>query len=1399
VSDGSTTDTGTVNVTVTPPCAPGVCIDNDTILLAVHPEGHLNVSDGSGSAAGPGDVGLHFIPTGHDGTSPGCLCEGWGAADADSGVSGYANESTDGGANNMTVESFTNTETSAVSVVNIEDTLRVTHDYHPSPATPNLYEATVTIENISGAALDDVRYRRVMDWDIEPTAFAEVVTIDGGNASELLFSSNDGFASTNPLSGPSDIGGLTGDFVDQGPEDHGALFDFGFSSLAAGAETSFTIFYGAAATEDAAEAAVTAAGAEVFSFGQPSTEDGPTLGTPNTFIFAFAGVGGDPVFAPEAHDDTLTTAEDTAAAVNVLANDSDPNGDPLSVTTPSPSAAHGTVACTAAGVCTYTPQANYHGPDSFTYTVSDGADTDTATVNITVTSVKDAPEAHDDLIETEEGVPGSANVLANDVDVDEDELEISEWTQGQDGSVECEGTDCTYAPEDGFSGTDPFTYTVADGNGGEDTATVNVTVAGGGPNTPPEAADDVAIRVAAPIEVPVLENDSDLDGDPLEVTTVTAPTHGTAVISPDKQFVTYEATGAFQASDSFTYSVSDGQATDTATVTLTPCPVMAPALDEDGIVTSERWIACSSLTANGQTGELTPVLPPSGDKEALFTSGDVANAPGPNEGAGTGENNGTELRGAFDVSILRLDLTVPAGANCLSFELAFQSEEFPEFVNQGFNDGFLAELDSSDWAVEGEEITAPHNFAFDDTGSIVSVNSSFFDAGRVITDTGSEYDGSTPRLTVRTPVTPGAHSLYVSIFDAGDNALDSGAFVDRLRAFSAPGETCEAGASDNEPPTAVDDTLTTAEDTPGSVTVLDNDSDPDEGQTLSFTANTDGAHGTVACSGGSCTYTPAANYQGPDSFTYTVSDGHGGTDTATVAVTVNPVNDDPNAINDTLSVDEDDSNSKDVLANDTDVDGDNLEVTSPTPTAAHGTVTCTAAGECAYTPDPNYYGSDSFTYTVSDGHGGSDTATVNVTVTPVNDGPPVADADSLTTAEDTPGTVDVLDGDTDPDNDPLTVTSLAPAAAHGSVSCTAAGDCTYTPAANFHGSDSFDYTVSDGHGGTHTATVSVTVNPLNDDPNAVNDTLSVDEDASGSLNVLANDTDVDGDNLQVTSPMPTAAHGTVACTAAGECTYTPAANNNGLDSFTYTISDGHGGSDTATVNVTVTPVNDAPNAINDALTTAQGTAGSVNVRANDTDPDGDPLSVTPKTNGAHGTVACTTAGVCTYTPAAGFSGADSFTYTVKDGHGGTDTATVAVTVTPVATNHPPSCANVHPSVKKLWPPNHTFRLVKLLGATDPDGDKLTFEITKVTQDEPVKRVTGRGDKAPDAKRVNGHPNWIKLRAERKGNGNGRVYRIHYIVSDGEGGTCSGVEKVGVPKQKKGSAIDSGRVVNSFKR
>ncbi len=305
-------------------------IDNGTIQLGINPEGHLNVEGGAVSRGGcsiaepcgTSAVGLRFLPQLTESTAPGCLCEGWGAADAASGVSGYANVSSDGGAHNLRVVSFQVTETTAVSIVDVLNAdgvavMQVKQDYHPSPKTPNLYEDTVTIENVSESTLADVRYRRVMDWDIEPTAFSEWVTIDGSPAERLLADSNDGFSSADPLS-PIWQGGVShryegfftdagngvdenGDGKDDFPDDHGANFDFGFGALEPGAQTSFNIYYGAAPSENDALNAVAAVGAEVWSLGESSCpteacpdDNGRDLGTPNTFVFGFGSVGGDP-------------------------------------------------------------------------------------------------------------------------------------------------------------------------------------------------------------------------------------------------------------------------------------------------------------------------------------------------------------------------------------------------------------------------------------------------------------------------------------------------------------------------------------------------------------------------------------------------------------------------------------------------------------------------------------------------------------------------------------------------------------------------------------------------------------------------------------------------------------------------------------------------------------------------------------------------------------------------------------------------------------------------------------------------------------------------------------------------------------------------------------------------
>ncbi len=270
------------------PPAVGLAIDaaatitNGTVTLGVNPEGNLIV----------GPIGLTYVPTGGEALAPGCDCEGWGLGDAVTGAFGKAGQSF--GDANITVESFTTTADSAVSVVLVNDggdVYRVTHDYHPS-SSPNLYQVDVTVENISAAAVT-VRYRRAMDWDVPPTEFSELVTLITNGATNVIFSSDDGFADGNPFAGPSSIL-FTGEATDSGPADHGALFDFDFGSLAVGETDDFTIFYGASANQDEALAALIAVGAEIYSLGKPNPAD-PTVGTdgsPNTFIFGFAGVGG---------------------------------------------------------------------------------------------------------------------------------------------------------------------------------------------------------------------------------------------------------------------------------------------------------------------------------------------------------------------------------------------------------------------------------------------------------------------------------------------------------------------------------------------------------------------------------------------------------------------------------------------------------------------------------------------------------------------------------------------------------------------------------------------------------------------------------------------------------------------------------------------------------------------------------------------------------------------------------------------------------------------------------------------------------------------------------------------------------------------------------------------------
>ena len=273
-----------------------------TVALGVNDDGSLNSQPNITVNGGSTGVAYKFSSDNnwYDGTSPGCACEGWGVS-VNNTTSGFANVSTDGGANNLSVGAATNvtgsTVTTTTSLANLPG-LTVTHRYAPASSSSDLFKVSVSITNTTGTTVNDLKYVRVMDWDVPPTEYEEYVTIKGtGTTTSLEASHDNGFSTANPLNGGSGSAGTNNtDFADNGPDDHGAYFRFNFGSLANGETFDFSVFFGAAASETAALAAIGAEQIELYSLGQSG--GGQVTGSPVTYIFGFTGVGGTPVEPP---------------------------------------------------------------------------------------------------------------------------------------------------------------------------------------------------------------------------------------------------------------------------------------------------------------------------------------------------------------------------------------------------------------------------------------------------------------------------------------------------------------------------------------------------------------------------------------------------------------------------------------------------------------------------------------------------------------------------------------------------------------------------------------------------------------------------------------------------------------------------------------------------------------------------------------------------------------------------------------------------------------------------------------------------------------------------------------------------------------------------------------------
>ncbi len=521
---------------------------------------------------------------------------------------------------------------------------------------------------------------------------------------------------------------------------------------------------------------------------------------------------------------------------------------------------------------------------------------------------------------------------------------------------------------------------------------------------------------------------------------------------------------------------------------------------------------------------------------------------------------------------------------------------------------------------------------------------------------------------------------------------------DRAGADSAAAEVLVSVTPVNDAPRALLVTdLTTGEDTPSAYASAQvSDPDPDDGHTL-FVASAP-LHGSVEFAGLDYRYRPAADYHGSDHFTLGVVDAAGLSLTATTAVgvTITPVNDPPSPQDDQFATSRNAALLIDPLANDSDIDGDSLVLVSFTQ-PADGNLVAEGA-QLRFTPTENFVGSTTFSYRVRDPDGLEAGASVTLNVVEGNL-PPQITAQPITTDEDLAVEIDLLATASDPEGDPLTLSAFTTPTL-GVLEALGAGRVRYTPNADQHGSDSFEYTIADDQGGASSATQSLTITAQNDAPVAQDDSVSVARNTPLPLDLLGNDSDVDGDPLTLLD-WGTPGLGSLSLVGA-QLVYTPPAEYVGSDGFTYRISDGQGGVGAANVTLTISGDNRPPVLTPPNATTAEDTPITLDLLASASDPDGDTLTLVSFTQPTLGVLEALGAGVLRYTPLTDQFGNDGFDYQVSDTLGATTQATQALTIEPV--NDAPIAQDDSVSLAMDQPLDFDPRL----NDSDIDGDPLSL-------------------------------------------------------------------------------------------
>ena len=1036
---------------------------------------------------------------------------------------------------------------------------------------------------------------------------------------------------------------------------------------------------------------------------------------------------------PVVPDYTVSAPEDTSLTGTVVGTDSDGDALTYAVFT---SPIHGVLTVNPDGTWIYIPDSNFFGSDTFSIQVSDGAGgTAVSTVSVTVTPVNDPPVVPDYMGSTAEDTIANGRVTATDADGNP--LTYSLFTAPTDGTavVNADGT-WTYTPNPNFHGDDRFTVLVSDGLGGTAVSTVTLTIV---PVNDPPVTQNYNVSTPEDVAVNGKVVATDVDGDILVYSLSDLPLNGTAVVNGDGSW-TYTPNGNFSGADTFSVLVDDGQGgTAISTLTLTVVPVNDPPQVPDYTVSTPEDIPASGTVvaadADGDVLTYSLLTPPVNGVAVVNGDGTWTYSPNGNfNGSETFSVLVSDGQGGTAVSTLHITVVpvndppsvpnyavtgpedTPLAGSVIGFDIDGDPLTYSLFLNAVH--GTVAVNADGTWTY-----TPNSNFTGDDAFSVqvsdgqggtavstVSLTITPVNDPPVIPDytvitsedtaisgtaVGSDVDGDPLAYSLYTVPSNGTAVVnsdgtwtYTPFPDYNGPDLFSIAVSDPSGA-TAVSRISITVLAESDAIIVPDYTIAAIEDTPvsGQVVAIDVDGNP-----VAYSLLSQATNGTaVVNADGTWTYTPNANFSGIDSFSVLVTDPvTGNTAISVIALNVAPVNDPPTVPDYAVSTPEDTPLAGTVVGSD--LDGDILTYSALTlPT--HGALSVNAGGTWLYTPDQNFFGSDTFSVQVSDGRGGTAVSTVNVTITPVND-PPTVPGYSASTPEDTPVNGKVVGADID--GNPLSYSLLTPPT-NGSAVVNADGSWIYTPGSNFYGADSFTVQVSDGLGGTAVSTISITIVPVNDFPVVGNYTVSTSEDVPVSGTVVASDPD--GDILSY-GIFAQPSNGSVIVNTDGTWTYMPNANFNGSDTFSVLVEDNHGGTAVSTISVTVVPVNDPPVVPDYAVSTPEDIAVNGAVVASDVDDT--LLAYSLLTPPSDGVAVVNADGTWVYTPNANFTGNDAFTVLVSDPGGATSVSTIIITILPV--NDPPTVPDYSAST-----PEDTAVGGTIIG-NDIDGDVLTYSL-----------------------------------------------------------------------------------------